>query len=50
MGIDVRFVNGDAPEDFEKLIDENTKVRRAAPDPTPLCELSVCSRYASAHP
>jgi len=27
MGIDVRFVNGDAPEDFERLIDANTKVR-----------------------
>jgi O-acetylhomoserine/O-acetylserine sulfhydrylase-like pyridoxal-dependent enzyme len=26
MGIDVRFVNGDAPEDFERLIDANTKV------------------------
>ncbi|KAK3273890.1 hypothetical protein CYMTET_17897 [Cymbomonas tetramitiformis] len=25
MGIDVRFVDGDSPEDFESLIDENTK-------------------------
>lgn len=30
MGIDVRFVNGDAPEDFERLIDANTKVRACA--------------------
>jgi len=30
MGIDVRFVNGDAPEDFERLIDANTKVRAKA--------------------
>lgn len=25
FGIEARFVNGDAPEDFEKLFDENTK-------------------------
>lgn len=25
IGINVKFVNGDAPEEFEKLIDENTK-------------------------
>jgi O-acetylhomoserine/O-acetylserine sulfhydrylase len=25
LGIQVKFVDGDAPEDFEKLIDENTK-------------------------
>jgi len=25
MGIDVKFVNGDEPEEFEKLIDSNTK-------------------------
>ena len=26
MGIDVKFVEGDDPDDFEKLIDDNTKV------------------------
>ena len=30
MGIETRFVNGDDPLDFEKLIDEKTKVCRTS--------------------